>query len=122
MRNGLREQILRIAQGLEAVAKEVRHLAELIEESGKTVDAGDFEVMPEKTTKDRVEELIASLRRLGRDEAKRRLEQLKHEELGEIFAAFGASRDRKRRKSWLIEQILWYLFDFEAGHRLLRDG
>jgi hypothetical protein len=32
----------------------------------------------------------------------------------------GSSRDKKRGKDWLLERILWHLFDFQSGHEIIK--
>jgi len=46
---------------------------------------------------------------------------MKQKELGEMFVeAGGPVSDKKKPKLWLIEQILWRVFDFERGHEVIR--
>lgn len=67
------------------------------------------------------EEAVRRSRELGRQNAEAYLGELKQTELGAVFvAAGGPSVDKKKPKQWLVEQILWRLFDFEAGHRAIR--
>lgn len=88
-------------------------IIELEEESNSTkVPKVDFDS----------ELLIEKLKISNRDEAKILLEGLKQKELGVLFIKLGgASRDSKKKKDWLIERILWLLFDFKEGHNLLRN-
>jgi predicted nuclease with TOPRIM domain len=68
-------------------------------------------------------ELIDSLRVNGRDSAVQVLSTLKQAELGTIYIQLGgASRDKKKPKDWLIERILFKLFDFQSGHEMLRGN
>jgi hypothetical protein len=47
---------------------------------------------------------------------------MKHHELGAVLVeAGGQSSDKKKPKTWLIEQILWRIFDFERGHEVIRE-
>ena len=65
---------------------------------------------------------LASLKQLERWTAEQRLSELKQHELGAIFVkAGGPSADKKKPKVWLVEQILWRVFDFERGHEAIRN-
>jgi hypothetical protein len=47
---------------------------------------------------------------------------MKQHELGAVFVeAGGPSSDKKKPKVWLVEQILWRVFDFERGHEAIRS-
>lgn len=64
---------------------------------------------------------LTSLRTVDRSTAEKRLGVLKQHELGAIFVeAGGPSADKKKPKAWLIEQILWRVYDFERGHEAIR--
>lgn len=65
--------------------------------------------------------VLASLRTLERGTAEERLSAMKQHELGAVFVeAGGPSSDKKKPKAWLVEQILWRVFDFERGHEAIR--
>ena len=67
------------------------------------------------------EEAVRRSRELGRQDAEAYLGELKQSELGAVFvAAGGPGVDKKKPKQWLVERILWRLFDFEAGHKAIR--
>lgn len=58
---------------------------------------------------------------IARDEAAQKLASLSHTQLGEIFVQSGGLKGQKtRKKSWLIDRILWYQFDFAIGHEIIR--
>ena len=66
--------------------------------------------------------LLASLKSLERSAAEHQLSELKQHELGAIFVESGGpSTDKKKPKVWLVEQILWRIFDFERGHETIRS-
>jgi hypothetical protein len=66
---------------------------------------------------------LASLRDSDRTGVAERLSSLKQHELGAVFVeARGSVSDRKKPKVWLIDQILWRLFDFDRGHEAIRRG
>jgi hypothetical protein len=55
--------------------------------------------------------------------AAQHLAALSHKQLGEVFTRIGgSSRDKKRGKDWLLERILWHLFDFQAGHNIIKGA
>lgn len=66
--------------------------------------------------------VLASLRTVERCTAEERLGAMKQHELGAVFVeAGGPSSDKKKPKVWLVEQILWRVFDFERGHEAIRS-
>lgn len=68
------------------------------------------------------ETILESLKNSNREQASTILENLKQKEVSIIFTRLGGpSRDQKKKKDWLIERILWQLFDFKEGHNLLRN-
>ena len=65
--------------------------------------------------------VLASLKAVERGAAEERLGTFKQNELGAVFVeAGGPSSDKKKPKVWLVEQILWRVFDFERGHETIR--
>ncbi len=65
---------------------------------------------------------LASLKGIDRATAEERLGAMKQHELGAVFVESGGpSSDKKKPKAWLIEQILWRVFDFERGHEAIRS-
>lgn len=69
-----------------------------------------------------VRALFSSLKSLERSAAEHQLSELKQHELGAIFVESGGpSTDKRKPKVWLIDQILWRIFDFERGHEAIRS-
>lgn len=105
--------------------KKLERLAHTLEESLSQVHALLREVTP-VSAPDRVSERVGDeeldvLRALGRSEAENKLSDMKQSKLGSIFVkAGGPPADRKKPKVWLVEQILWRLFDFDRGHEAIR--
>jgi len=65
---------------------------------------------------------LQSLKALGREAAERQLGEMRQHELGAVFVESGGPlADRKKPKVWLVEQILWRVFDFERGHEAIRS-
>ncbi len=57
-----------------------------------------------------------------REAAATALAELKQNQLGSIFGlAGGPPYDKKKPKNWLVEQILWRVFDFQRGQSTIRD-
>jgi hypothetical protein len=104
-------QLLRLAETLERVARQLRQLANDSRGPNKrnrSILPGDF---------------VDKLRSSDRNIAIQELSVLSQAQLGEVFAQLGgSSRDRKRAKEWLIERIIWRLFDFQAGHEIIRGS
>jgi len=88
-------------------------ISELEQEEGKTLPVKeDFNI----------ESILESLKNSNREQASSILENLKQKEVSIIFTKLGGpTRDQKKKKDWLIERILWQLFDFKEGHNLLRN-
>lgn len=64
---------------------------------------------------------LERLRTTSRAEAEAGLSKLHQRDLGAVFMqAGGSGADKKKPKAWLIEQILWRVYDFERGHEAIR--
>lgn len=91
-------------------------LQELLQESKPEVDQ-------EATPDFEARKYLASLKASDRISAEKQLSGMKQNELGSIFVeADGPASDRRKPKAWLLEQILWRLFDFERGHDAIRSS
>lgn len=67
--------------------------------------------------------VLAKIRAVGRKDAEVALAQLKQHQLGSVFATVGGSpNDKSKPKNWLIEQILFRVFDFERGQDAIREN
>jgi hypothetical protein len=67
--------------------------------------------------------MLAQIKALDRKTAENTLAQLKQHQLGSIFGASGGSpNDKSKPKNWLIEQILFRMFDFERGQDAIREN
>jgi len=65
--------------------------------------------------------MVEKLKSVDRARAEGLLLDKSYRELGEIFvAAGGAKADRKKPKEWLVNQVLWRIFDFQRGHEAIR--
>ena len=115
-----RKKLLSIAESLRALADDLNDLIKEMEE----VDKKQNREKDDKGISSKDYDLsIEGLRSERREGAFKRLEQLKQKELADLFVQLGGpSRDRKKPKSWLIERILWQLFDFQSGHDILKNN
>lgn len=105
-----------ISRSFETLAQQFKELAGVLAEASTREEGKRRQSGPQGD----LTPIIEKLKGVDREEAEKLLQGLSQEELGSIFATFGPSRDRKKPKQWLINQILWHFYDFEAGHRLLR--
>lgn len=105
------QALLRLAETLERAARQLRALA------------GDASVAPRRKAGPLPEGFVDGLRSAGRATAAEQLAALSQIQLGAVFAQLGGpSRDKKRSKDWLVERILWYLFDFQSGHDIIKGA
>lgn len=105
------------------IARKLRDLAQDIED----LSASLSEPKKEKVSRSRARDiqidsaLIERLKELGRVKALQELSLLGHKQLGSIVRALGGSSDEaKKSKEILTERILYRLFDYSAGHKLLK--
>ena len=112
----------------EANLRKLKKLLRLIEEAKKTIDEIIFEnenVAPRKENLEPIEsdKIVEEIRNLDRPAAEEKLQRMKQKDLGLIFVETGGDpSERKRPKNWLVEQILWRIFDFKRGHQRIRDS
>lgn len=107
-----RRKLDRIARSLEDSLAFVRDLLNDSADMQEKEVASNFDAAAE----------LASLKQLDRSVAELRLSELKQHELGAIFVnAGGPLADKKKPKVWLVEQLLWRVFDFERGHEAIRN-
>lgn len=107
-----RKKLERIARALEDATVCVRELLAESNSIRKKEASSSFNAPSELTR----------LKALDRSAAELYLSKMKQQELGAVFVeAGGPSSDKKRSKVWLIEQILWRVFDFDRGHDVIRS-
>ena len=105
------QALLRLAETLERAARQLRQLA----------GGGGLQI--ERKPAALPDRFVDSLRSGDRNSAAQQLASLSHAQLGDVFTQVGgSSREKKRGKDWLIDRILWYLFDFQAGHEIIRGA
>lgn len=108
--------LLKIARKLRDLAQDIEGLA------GSLAEPKD-----EKTVRSRARDitidnaLVQRLRGIGRLEAEKELGTLSHKQLGAINRAIGGtSEEGKKTKDMIIDRILYRLFDYSAGHKLVK--
>ncbi|MGK5094390.1 hypothetical protein WDW89_20535 [Deltaproteobacteria bacterium TL4] len=107
-----RKKLERIARALEDATVCVRELLAEPNSAHKKEASPTFNTASELTT----------LKAMKRSDAEAKLSEMKQIELGAVFVvAGGAPSEKKRPKVWLIEQILWRVFDFDRGHDVIRS-
>lgn len=105
------------------IAKKLHDIAKEIEDFAGTLSEPKLEKRARSRAKDITidEALIERLRVLGRDEAKKEISGLSHKQLGLVGRALGgSSEETKKTKEMIIERILYRLFDYSAGHKILK--
>lgn len=64
---------------------------------------------------------VERLKDKTRDEAEKILRSAAQKHLSKLFRELGgSSRDAKKKKDFLIDRILWSMYDFEEGHNILK--
>lgn len=102
------QALLRLADTLERAARQLRRLAGVSPEISKRTTALQ-------------DDFVEKLRSSERTVADQQLMELTHAQLGKVYVELGGvRRDKKKSKDWLIERCLWYLFDFQAGHDIVK--
>jgi|SRR5208337_3296360 len=108
------QQKRRIEKILKVLSETQSELREMLREG---VD--DQNRLP--TTEFDAASMLTRLKQADRTTAENLLTDLRQWELGDVFIeAGGPAADRKKPKVWLIEQILWRVYDFERGHEAIR--
>jgi hypothetical protein len=109
-------RLLGIARKLRDLAQDIEDLLEALErpKEFKTVRARAKDISIDAA-------LVERLRGLGRAEAEQELATLGHKQLGAVVRALGgSSEEMKKTKEMIIERVLYRLFDYAAGHKLLK--
>jgi hypothetical protein len=113
------KRLLTIAKKLNDIAKDIQEIANDLEEPKQ-------DQLPRSRAKDITinDALVERLQALGRDDAQKELSGLTHKQLGSIIRELGgSSEEAKKTKAMIIERILYRLFDYSTGHKLLKgDG
>jgi len=114
------KKISSVADKLRAIADD---LNQLVTELTEQVQKPSRKTHKRQNAAMSVPASVGELKDIGREAAHERLEGLKQKDVAQLYIDLGgASRDKKRPKEWLIERILWQLFDFQSGHDILKDN
>ena len=106
------QALLRLAETLERAARQLRELAG----DGKTPSR-------HKVAASLPDRFVEQLRSMERAIAAQQLAALSHKQIAEVYSQLGgASGGKKRGKDWLLNRILWQLFDFQAGHEIIKGS
>ncbi len=111
-------RLLNIARKLRELANDIENLVASLErptEKKRTrTRAKDFSIDAD---------LVDRLRGVGRTEAEQELLKLGHKQLGAIIRALGgSSEEMKKTKEMIIDRVLYRLFDYSTGHKLLKGN
>lgn len=94
-----------------------RELSELLSE-----DLSDSVKSKGSNAEFKAKEVLEGIMQLDRQAAAEKMREMKHRELGELFkVAGGSSTEKKRPKEWLIDRIIWMVFDFKHCHETIRS-
>ncbi len=74
-----------------------------------------------KLDESKLDGLIARLQGMSRDEAEKELSKLTFKELRVVAEKYKISGSGRKSKKILLQKILYNLYDFKAGHELLRS-
>lgn len=113
MPDDIAQTLLRLADSLERAARQLRELA------------GGGRIQPRSRRKvvSMPHGFVDEIRSMERSVASQQLSTLTQKQLGDIYSQLGgASGDKKRSKDWLLDRILWRLFDFHAGHDIIKGS
>jgi|GEM_PF-3408092 hypothetical protein len=114
-----RRKLLDIARRLQTISDELIELVKELEEAQESVSNPDNSGILSPTN---FEQVVGELRAEGREISAEKLQKWKQPDLARLFMHLGGpSRDKKKPKDWIIERILWQVFDFQSGHELLKD-
>lgn len=108
---------------LMTIAKKLRDIAQELENVAITTQVSKEKKITRVNTRGITidEDLMEKLRGLGRDEAIGYLQTLGHRQLASIVRSLGgSSEEAKRTKEIIIERILYRLFDYSAGHKIIK--
>ncbi|BAJ49901.1 hypothetical protein CSUB_C0035 [Candidatus Caldarchaeum subterraneum] len=82
----------------------------------------NFLAQPVVGTDDDISAFVSRMRQIKREEAEKMLSALTYKKLKLVVKTLGLPVGERKNKDVLIRKILWHLFDFEKGHKLLRNG
>lgn len=118
MDNKDKTKLANIAQRLQELCTELTELVKELE----NIESTSAQAESGKRPPDDFNLLATELKSDGREVSLQKLRGWKQTDLARLYKHLGGtSRDSKKPKKWLLERILWQLFDFQSGHQLLKD-
>ena len=105
------QTLLRLADTLERAARQLRELA------------GGGTASPRRKAAALPEGFVEQIRSMERSQAAEQLAALSRKQIADVYARLGGGGGgNKRGKDWLLEKVLWHLFDFQAGHEIIKGS
>ena len=112
------DKLTSVVRRLGTVNDEIAKIIQELEELHNAIPSAEGKTI---VTIDDFKQISAELRDAGREYSLQKLEKWKQPDLARFYAHLGGpSRDKKKPKDWLVQRILWQLFDFQSGHELLK--
>ena len=108
---------------LATIGRKLRELAQELDDLVADHQIGRGEVVHRPKARDIIidETLVEEIRKRGREDAKIYFNGLSHKQLGSILRALGGpSEETKRSKVMITERILYRMFDYAAGHQIIK--
>lgn len=103
--------LLQLAEMLERAARQLRELAR------------GGSIQPRREPTPVPDGFVEQLRLMERSIAAQQLSALTQKQLADVYSKLGgASSGKKRGKDWLLDRVLWQLFDFHAGHDIIKGS
>jgi len=119
MENKDKTKLANIARRLQELCIELTVLVQEIEKTESTSEHAENGKRP----LDAFNLAVTELKSDGREVSSQKLQGWKQTDLARLYKHLGGtSRDSRKPKKWLLERILWQLFDFQSGHQLLKDN
>lgn len=106
--------------------RKLERLQKLLDEmqllvKGLLDDDSEIYIPQENRQRGDAQAMLENIRAMDRAHAEALLLEKSYRELGAIFVAAGGTRtDSKKPKEWLVDQVLWRIFDFQRGHEAIR--
>lgn len=105
-----------IARKLREIAQEIEDLAnqQIMQKEQKFAQPKAHKIVID-------EALVEDIRGRGREGAIEYLNTLSHKQLGSILRSLGGpSEETKRTKEMITDRILYRMFDYASGHRIMK--
>lgn len=108
---------------LTTIVRKLRELAQEIEDLANEQKMQKEQKSAQPKSRNIVvdEALVEDIRGRGREGAIEYLKTLSHKQLGSILRSVGGpSEETKRTKEMITDRILYRMFDYAAGHRIIK--